>query len=287
MNYTIIRGYQHDSNLRKSFNELAIKTFGLNFENWFQSGYWKEKYIPYSIIYNNKIIANVSASLMDFKYLGKEKHYIQLDTVMTDKKYRNQGLSKMLIERIKSDFANSDGMFLYANDSVLSFYPKFGFKSVAEYRYMTDVTIKTEKSIIPVPMNTKKDWSAFLKIYKEYTSYGLLEINCDDILMFYLTQFMKNSVYYIKRLDIYVIAEIEDDTLILYDILSNTTVNLKAVYEAFGKDIKKVIFNFVPKDVAGLTKFLVNDKDTTFFLLGSNIEEDMKSIKSLPELAKA
>ncbi len=33
----------------------------------------------------------------------------------------------------------TDGMFLYANDSVLAFYPKFGFYEKAEYQYSRPV----------------------------------------------------------------------------------------------------------------------------------------------------
>ena len=38
----IIKHYREDAALRKSFNELAEATFGLNFENWYRMGYWTE-----------------------------------------------------------------------------------------------------------------------------------------------------------------------------------------------------------------------------------------------------
>lgn len=45
-----IKGYQKDDKLRESYHELSQKIFGLNFEDWYQNGYWKENYIPYSIV---------------------------------------------------------------------------------------------------------------------------------------------------------------------------------------------------------------------------------------------
>ena len=46
-------GYIYNANIRdneqirRSFNELAQKTFGLSFEQWYQNGYWGDSYIPH------------------------------------------------------------------------------------------------------------------------------------------------------------------------------------------------------------------------------------------------
>lgn len=45
----IIKNYRDNDGLRHSFNRLAQQTFGLTFEQWYQYGYWRENYIPYSI----------------------------------------------------------------------------------------------------------------------------------------------------------------------------------------------------------------------------------------------
>lgn len=44
------RDYKENEKLRQSFNALAERTFGLNFEDWYQNGYWRENYIPYSMV---------------------------------------------------------------------------------------------------------------------------------------------------------------------------------------------------------------------------------------------
>ena len=36
--YQVIKNYKDNAKLRASFNHLAEKTFGLNFENWYQNG---------------------------------------------------------------------------------------------------------------------------------------------------------------------------------------------------------------------------------------------------------
>ena len=42
--YEIIKDYLDNEYYRKSFNELAQKTFGLDFEPWYKAGYLKERY---------------------------------------------------------------------------------------------------------------------------------------------------------------------------------------------------------------------------------------------------
>ena len=66
---------------------------------------------------------------MKLDYLKTQKNYIQLGTIMTDKNYRNQGLSKYLMNIVLKEFSEkNDEVYLFANDSVLYFYPKFGFQ---------------------------------------------------------------------------------------------------------------------------------------------------------------
>ena len=59
----IIKKYRDKEELRKSFNELAKKTFGLNFEDWYQNGFWGDNYNPYSIVMDGRIVANVSVNM--------------------------------------------------------------------------------------------------------------------------------------------------------------------------------------------------------------------------------
>ena len=287
MEYEIIFGYQKNDSLRASFNKLAEKTFGLNFENWYQSGYWNDKYIPYSIVSNGNILANVSVNIINCSIKGSEKHYIQLGTVMTDDAYRNQGFSRRLMEKIFSDYQNIDGIFLFANDEVLNFYPKFGFKQADEYRYRTTLNTDSKSSVTHIPMNNKKDFTEFLKIKKSHVSRSPVITDTDDLLMFYLTQFMQECVYKVNNMDVYVIAEQDGDSLTVFDILSNDAVDPVEICKCFGREIKNVNFAFIPENSAKLEKYLYKEDDTTFFVLGETITNDLPDILSFPALVHA
>ncbi|MBQ7838966.1 MAG: GNAT family N-acetyltransferase [Lachnospiraceae bacterium] len=137
--FTICKNIRDNKHLRDSFNALAGETFGLNFEDWYQNGYWKDNYIPYSVLRDGEVVANVSVNPMEFIFDGKKINVIQLGTVMTKGTYRKQGLSRRLMEEITKDYADVDGIFLFANDGVLEFYPKFGFAASEETQYVREV----------------------------------------------------------------------------------------------------------------------------------------------------
>ena len=104
MNYQLVKQVRENSPLRKSFIDLAVKTFDLSFEEWYQQGYWTDAYIPYAFVERNKVIANASANIIDLRWQGEPRRYIQIGTVMTEPDHRNKGLAGQLIHHILQDW---------------------------------------------------------------------------------------------------------------------------------------------------------------------------------------
>ncbi|MBQ9673345.1 MAG: GNAT family N-acetyltransferase [Ruminococcus sp.] len=271
----IKKNYRKDNNLRKSFNNLTKKTFGFDFEDWYKNGFWNDNYIPYSIIENDKVIANVSVNLIDIIDFGQVKHYIQLGTVMTDEKYRNKGLIRILMNEIDKDFSEiSDGMFLFANDSVVNLYPKFGFSVAEEYRYSKSVAINSEASVVSVPMDDKSNWQKVINTFENNIFHGNFDMfNNVDLVMFYLTSFMKDSVYYERKSGAYVIADVDGDNLFLHSVLSSSPVTIDEIVKAFGKNIKKVTLGFTPSEFNNWTIEELKEDDTTLFVRNFTLED--------------
>lgn len=266
----LVKNYKENDALRISFNKLAEKTFGINFENWYQNGFWREKYIPYSIIKNEEVIANVSVNIIDMMLQGNTKHFIQLGTVMTAEEYRHQGLISEIIEEIFKDYdEKTEGMFLFANDSVLEFYPKFGFQEGKEYQYSKQVTNIGAATMLPVPMNSKDAWRKLELIIEKNKFSGQFDmVNNSDLIMFYVSNFMQENVYYDKNIDTYVIAELENDCLFIHGVFSESNIDIDKVIQAFGKSIKQVVLGFVPYDTEGYNCMELQQDDTTLFVRG-------------------
>ena len=290
--YTFIKNYRDNDALRASFNRLAQATFGLTFEDWYQNGHWREHYIPYSMVKDGEVVANVSVNHMEMLVDGEQKLFLQLGTVMTAKDHRNQGLIRKIMEEIEKDYAGKvDGMHLFANDSVLDFYPKFGFRKAREYQY-SKVLNKTngsaenrasEKELImqkadgecgiptmqPVVMNTKDAWDTLENAIRKNTFHSRLDmVNYSELYMFYVTQFMQENVYYDKSMDAYAIAEIEEGELLLHAVFTSRKIDLDDVIKAFGNDIDKVILGFAPTDTTGYDCAELQEDDTTLFVKG-------------------
>ena len=139
-------GYRDEEVIRESFNCLTEETYGFNFRDWYDRGYWQDRYLPYSLLDQGEVVANISVNVMDFIILDERKCYIQIGTVMTKENYRYLGLSRALMERILEEWESQcDLIYLFANDSVLDFYPKFGFKPMIQYQYETCVFDRNEE----------------------------------------------------------------------------------------------------------------------------------------------
>ena len=273
-NFHIEKNYRNNDALRASFNRLAEKTFGLNFENWYQNGFWQDNYIPYSVVIDGEVVSNVSVNACNMNYKGRIVKLIQLGTIMTDNDHRGKGYARVLMEEVIKDYDGKvDGIYLFANDSVLEFYPKFGFKKAKEYQYSKEVTISGKCKAQNIPLTDKTDFDRVCKILDTNDQNAqLYMVGNPGLYMFYLSQFMTENLFYIEECSSYAVAEMEDDTLILHTIIGNGAVD--EVIRAFGSQVKKVILCFTPKDTGGFEKTELHEEDTTFFVQGKFFKDN-------------
>lgn len=288
-NLKIIKGGQKNASYRNSFNQLAKDTFSLDFEDWYQNGYWNSNYIPYSVVDGDKAIANVSVNPMDFLHRGKLKHFIQLGTVMTDKAFRNQGLIRELIKEIERDYAGrTEGYFLFANEKVLDFYPRFGFQRMQEYEYDKEVCLEGPVTAENVPMRKKEEWKRLEEAISSSSAQSdLWHMNQRELIMFYVTKFMSQSVYQLKEQKAWAIADLNHGVLHLYSVFSEQEADLEEIIRAFGSQVKKVILGFTPLQKNGYEWKEKKHGDTTLFVKGKELEAMEKEVFLFPELSHA
>jgi len=289
--FSYIFNYKEDKDIRDSFNTLTQKVYGFSFEKWFQDGRWKDAYIPYSLLYKNVVVANVSINLIDFDVFGQKKRYIQIGTVMTDPEFRNMGLSRFLMEKIMEAWhGRFDMLYLFANDSVLDFYPKFGFEKAIEYQLSKKLkyiqpTMSAEK--IDMTDNAKRQ-ALVERICETKIISSLAMENNIGLIMFYCTSFMKENVYYISKYDAYVVAEFHNDTLYLQDLFCEAYVELDDIFAAMATDaIKEVVLGFTPSNKNGFEECVLNEDNSTLFVLGKDVEQFRYNRIMFPVLSHA
>ena len=89
---------------------------------------------------------------------GQLFRLIQIGTVMTLPEYRGRGYIRVLMLEIEKDFScKTDGMYLFANKSVIGMYPKFGYKPYKEYQYILKGSQSVEPASDLVKINQQSD----------------------------------------------------------------------------------------------------------------------------------
>lgn len=260
MNSQLEKHVMQNDTLRKTYNELAEKIFSLNFEAWYQSGYCGNTHIPYTLFDGEKAVSNVSVNCMEVAWQGKVRKYVQIGTVMTDPEYRNQNLSRYLMEEVLRDWKDkADSVFLFANQSVLDFYPRFGFERQAQYQYSISIETTAEKKrrqgenpesrkIEKLNVENPEHLKLLEKCYQKGNPFSKLQtVNGFGLLMFYCGSFLKDCIYYIPGMDAVVIAEQEEENLYCLDIFCEAGKDLKSILAAVATEgISRIVFQFTP-----------------------------------------
>ena len=247
-----IKNYRDNEQHRESFFELAKSVFGLNFQSWYQHGFWGMGYIPFSYVDKDKVVANVSINIIDLIIQGDQKRALQVGTVMTHPDYRNRGLSKSLMNKVLEEYENMyDFMYLFANESVLDFYPKFGFEIVDEYQYSMNFTSnqKLKNEIRKLDITNMDDLNFIYKIANERTpvSQRFSTRNSQGILMYYCLNVFCNEIYYLESEDAIVIFSEDENQIDIFDIISKNKINLDNILvEISGEGTKKIVFHYTP-----------------------------------------
>lgn len=287
--YRLVTEFKHKSELRHSFNELTKKTYGFDFEQWYLEGYWEEKYLPYSLLDGDKVIANVSVNIMDFSVFGEPKRYIQIGTVMTDHDYRQQGLSRLLMEVIIKEWEEKcDLIYLYANDSVTDFYPKFGFVPTQEFQYSKHVSNRDSKNLArKIDVDNKNDKELLFNIVSQSVTYSSVAmLNNPYLVMFYAISFLKDNIYYLSDNKVIVVAEISHETVYIQDVFSTEKIPLDRIIDGIiNINTEKVILGFVPEEIDSFEKALLIEEDTTLFVKA--IKSELPSDCRFPILSHA
>ncbi|MCB8817075.1 GNAT family N-acetyltransferase [Desulfosporosinus shakirovi] len=252
-----------DRNLFESFNKLSKGTFGLSFER--VGG----EYEPHVLAQDGKVCANVSVNQIPFYHRGHRKLYIQLGTVMTDLDFRGKGLSRWLMEYIIEKWkSNCDVIYLFANDSVLDFYPKFGFSKTFEYEYKQSGINPNGTKGQKLQASDEGNIHLVLEKYKQGNPFSAFYMaENQGLLSFYCRGLMKENLYYSSKYDVVIIAENKDGQIRCCDIWGETDAELRDVLGEISSEAEEeILLGFTPLNTEGLICQKHCEENTTLFV---------------------
>ncbi len=274
--YQMVCDYRKNEMLVDSFNELVKLTFGMDFSNWYKRGCWSDNYICYPFADGGHIIANASINKMVLTMGDKKVDIVQIGTVMTHPDYKNQGLAAKLLNYIIEKYEKENSfLYLFANNSVLDFYPRFGFQKITESRYSLEAAMltkanKEQETWRKLNMDHEADFVLVKQFAQQRvpvsTSFGIAENG--DLLMFYALVVFPEAIYYDSANDIIIFFEQDGEKLHIFDIVSKQQIDaVQAISSIVPAEIESIQFYFVPdSNHLHIRSELITETDDTLFM---------------------
>ena len=275
--------------LRGSFNALTHEVFCFGFEDWYNSGGWGDMYIPHAVVENGEVIANVSVNIMPFSVGGERKNYIQLGTVMTRPDRRGEGLGRVAMEFALEKYLGApgiDGIYLFGNDSVLDFYPKFGFVKAREFEYSAAALPAQPYALEKTDLSDEERSARFFGLLAADNGTGSAFAMVENIGLykFWLMAEYGDSLYFIPETGGYVIAEKDGGTLFLRQSIGFSP-DPHRLAAAFGA--AEVKFCYTPADRSGLVCTEHKEEDCTLFIIGDDLARMERDRLMFPVISHA
>src|SRR5699024_6651682 len=96
-----------------------------------------------------------------------------------------------------------ESIYLFANDTVLDFYPRFGFQRVQESRFFAPLSACIpDRPAVPVPMTDPENRAALEKAILSGVPQGSFDmVGNPGLILFYASQFLTENVWYLPAHD--------------------------------------------------------------------------------------
>ncbi len=262
---------------------------GAKFLEWWERGFWGDYYKPFSILRQNKIISNVSASLMDVIIRGEKYKAVQIGAVGTIPEYRNQGLSRILMDYVLNKYeSEADLFFLFANQNVLEFYPKFGFKPIPEKIFQLNSDIPAGKfSARKLNLSNFDDYNLLQTLIKErqHITESFGAENYRAITMWHIFNSYKDSLYYLSSEDAIIIKKEKKNEMHIRDVIYRKPFDILPALSKIieSETMNRIIYYFPPDQISYPYDTAVDYN--SYLFIKSKIELSGDQLK-FPETAK-
>ena len=203
------------------------------------------------MVVDNQIISTVGRAAMRYVITGKMRKGYQLGAVATHADHRKRGLARLLMNKVLSELdAPDQPVILFANPSVLDFYPRFGFRRLAQARFIVHVDLRPASALAPsldLARPTDRAWLADHCARAIAIGQRFAAGDYYPAMLYHLTHRPRT----ILRLDLFgavVIVRQDGDRLLLEDLLPTRRFRLTdALPHVCAQPVRTLEFGFHPE----------------------------------------
>ena len=178
-----------------------------------------------------------------------------------------------------------EDVYLFANDSVLDFYPRFGFRKGTErqcVRAVEPAKAQAARPFDPMRPENRARLERLLRLPRPGEAMSLLDN--PQLYLFYLLGPMQDCLYEMPGQAGLAVVEREGDVLTLHALLSDRSPEWAAGCFA---GVRVLRLGYTPADAAGFACETYQEEDTTLFYRGHTVEELLSRGAMFPTLSHA
>ncbi|MGO0999631.1 GNAT family N-acetyltransferase [Lysobacter sp. CA196] len=241
-----------------------------DFRRWCEWRQWGEDYRAFCIVgYDGRVLANASVSRMRLRVEGREVVGYQLGAVGCLPQTRGQGLARRAMQAALG-YCGSTPVFLFANDSVLDFYPRFGFAAAPQSLFEASLQAEPAGDGRGATLDLSDDDTRadFLRLAAAASAVSERFAACDygRIATWYAANGYASPLIRLDH-DTWVFAEVEDGVLTIEDVFATRPFDLSAALpHLIGQPIHTVRFGFTPERLWPQARAVGAEADADLFV---------------------
>jgi predicted N-acetyltransferase YhbS len=229
----------------------SIFKAGCTFSAWGARGGWVDGYDVFAVVVDDQIVSTVGRQSMRYVINGEACDGYQIGAVATHAGHRNRGLARLLMDKVLGELVAPDQpVILFANSNVLDFYPRFGFRRLAQTAFIGHVDMPPAGTLAPsLDLGRPADrlWLAEHCARANATGRGFAARDYYATLLFHLTRHPR-AVFRLDLFGAVMIVQQDGDRLLIEDLLATRPFRLsEALPYICAHTVRTLEFGFHPE----------------------------------------
>jgi predicted N-acetyltransferase YhbS len=279
MSICVCRIRHSDSACHDRFFSFAASIFkvGRAFFDWGARGGWIDGYEVFAMVVDGQMVSTVGRQTMRYVINGEVRKGYQIGAVATHCDHRNRGLARVLMERVLDELdAPDQPVILFANSSALDFYPRFGFRRLAQSRFIGDIDVRpadTPTQTLDLGSTTDRAWLADHCARANAIGQGFTARDYYPTLLFHLTR-ESLTTFRLDSFEAVVVAQQDGERLLIRDLLAVRSFSLTDVlHRLCTQPARTIEFGFHPEGWwPNAERQVLDDGESPLFARGTAAE---------------